>query len=205
MKQVTFIRHAKLEKEFSDYSKLPYNIFCDLAKGSIQPSIDSVEAKRNLEKINQKIDFQKFDKIFSANSKRAQQTAVLIANTYHISIVEYLNELSELHFDPAQLITESEFKDTGLKTVREKFQRLILGQDSKTNVKMINAKLKMINEILLKEKSQNILCITHGFFMHFIKLYFDKTTDLNQKEILNIDISNPFKNLEGFTISLLEK
>jgi len=57
------------------------NIFCDLAKGSIQPSIDSVEARRKLERINQKRDCQKFDKVFSANSKRAQQTAVLIANT----------------------------------------------------------------------------------------------------------------------------
>lgn len=172
MKKVQFIRHAKLEKQYSDYSKLMFNELCDLATKRIDPNINkkstsTVLKKELLKKINN------IDLILCSQSLRTKQTAKLIKKTFKLQkvIIKPTKNLNEIYFDPKALITKK-VVGYGFKEIREFLFKGMLNNCGADSVNFTFERIKNLEQELKHYSQKNILCITHSFYMRVLRIYF---------------------------------
>jgi broad specificity phosphatase PhoE len=205
MKYLVFIRHSQLEKPYEDYSKLNFEELNKLATCEISPSINSKSDK--LIQNSELLDPSKIDVIFHSNSKRGLETARLIKKLYSLKDIDLieLNQLKEVDFNIKDLVTLEEYKQTGLGSIRPRlFSAIIKSQNENIeNYQSISRRIEFIYKYLQKTEKENILFVTHGFFMRFLYLYFiNGVRDLSALSINQlINAPNP-SYLEGFRVKL---
>ncbi len=205
MKRITFIRHSQLEEPYDDYSRLSYEELDNLSTGKISPGINSNSAK--LLRSNKLIDQKHIDIIFHSNATRSKETGVLMNDIFFSqdAKLKWLNELKEVEFNVKDLVTKEEYQNNGLKLIRPRlFEAIIKNKiEGIEDYNSINKRIKSIHQFLKKLKSKDIICITHGFFMRFLYLYFkNETKDFSKLTVKQImSVPNP-SYLEGFKVYL---
>ena len=203
MKRVKFIRHSKLEHPYDDYSQLTFNQICGLATGRLSPGIHTDSQKMLIEKLNTK-ELKSFDLILCSQSRRTIQTAILIRKLSGKQMkIKKTDNLSEIYFDPAVLISKDEFTQHGLSSIRiSVFHGMKDNTGAESLDEVLNRAQKLKDELKMLPHD-NILCITHSFYMRVIRLFFlDKLTasrTISVKKLMNTIDHNY---LEGFEIEL---
>src|SRR3989344_5838611 len=135
MKKIKFIRHSKLERPYDDYSKLTFSQICGLATGRLTPGIHTESQKMLIGKLNTK-ELKSFDLILCSQSRRTIQTARLIHKLSGKQLeIKKTNNLSEILFDPAVLVTKDEFTKKGLSVIRKS---LFHGMKNKTGAESLD-------------------------------------------------------------------
>lgn len=203
MKKVKFIRHSKLEYPYDNYSQLTFSQICGLATGKIMPGIHAESQKMLLEQFDIK-QLQSFDLILCSHSKRTKQTARLILKLTGKQIqVKKIDNLSEIFFDPAVLTSEKEFTKHGLAVIRESlFHGMKNGAGAETLDEVLNRAQKLKGE-LIKLPYDNILCITHSFYMRVLRLFFlENLTESRRISESKLMSTIDHNYLEGFEIYL---
>jgi len=203
MKKIKFIRHSKLECPYDDYSQLTFSQICGLATGRLMPGIHTESQKMLIERLDTK-ELKSFDFILCSQSRRTRQTAKLICKLSgkHLEVKETDN-LSEIFFDPAVLTSKNEFTQHGLAVIRKS---LFHGMKNKTGAEsldeVLNRAQKLKNE-LMKSPHDNILCITHSFYMRVLRLFFlDRLTTSRMISELKLMNTIDHNYLEGFEVYL---
>lgn len=203
MKKIRFVRHSKLGCPYDDYSQLSFDQICGLATGNIDPSVDPESLKMLSKKFTAK-QLQSFDLILCSHSKRAKQTARLVLELTGKQIqVRETENLSEIFFDPAVLITREEFLEYGFTAIRKSlFHRMKNGTGVETLEQVLNRAKKMKDE-LVESPHNNILCITHSFYMRILRLLllegFTIQSKISETKFMNT-LDHDY--LEGFEIVL---
>ncbi len=203
MKKIKFIRHSRLESPYSDYSQLTFNQVCGLATCKITPNISSESREILLEKFD-KQQLRSFKIILCSYSNRTEQTAKLITKvTGKDHKFDKTNNLSEIFFDPAILINEEDFTKRGFTSIRE---ALFHGMKTGKGAERLNEVLSRIKKLkaeLLSLPYDNILCITHSFYMRVLRLYFlENLTESHQISESKLLDTIDHNYLEGFEIYL---
>jgi len=203
MKRVKFIRHSELEHPYDDYSHLTFNQICGLATGRLSPGIHTDSQKMLIEKLNTK-ELKSFDLILCSQSRRTIQTAILIRKLSGKQMkIKKTANLSEIYFDPSVLISKDEFTKHGLSSIRiSVFHGMKDNTGAESLDEVLNHAQKLKDELKMLPHD-NILCITHSFYMRVIRLFFlDKLTasrTISVKKLMNTIDHNY---LEGFEIEL---
>ena len=203
MKLVKFIRHSKLECPYDNYSRLTFSQICGLATGKIMPGIHPESQKILLEKFDIK-QLKSFDLILCSQSKRTKQTAGLIfkLRNKHLEIKKS-NNLSEIFFDPSLFTSKEEFAKHGLGVIRKSlFHEMKNGIGAENLDEVLDRAKKLKNE-LIKLPYDNILCITHSFYMRVLRLFFlENMTDSRRISESKLIKTIDHHCLEGFEINL---
>lgn len=203
MKKIKFIRHSKLEHPYDDYSLLTFSEICGLATGVITPNIHPESHKMILQKNNIK-QLKSYDFILCSKSKRTEQTAKFILKLRNKPLkFKKSDNLSEIFFDPAIFTSEDEFIKHGLSVIRKS---LFHGMKSKIGAESLDEVLtraQRLKDELIKLPYDNILCVTHSFYMRVLRIFFlDNLT--NSHDISELKLMNTIDHnyLEGFEIVL---
>mgnify|MGYP001300103971 CR=1 FL=1 len=207
MTRITVIRHSQLEEPFDNYDELGYIQLDGLATGTIQPRISRNTA--NLIEQSHYLD-EKFDVILHSPSSRAMETAEEIVKMKVLNQIKLLSidEIDEIKFTISNLITKSEYKKLGLQPLRDRFYKAIgENQAGIEPLESIYKRIQVFEDILKDMKDKNILVISHGFFMKYIKSYFyqESLGKLPEKKVLQrlVEKSNDrYDYLSGFSVTI---
>lgn len=203
MKKITFIRHSKLEHPYDDYSLLTFSEISGLATDRIMPNIHPESQKMLLEKYDKK-ELKSFDSILCSQSNRTEQTARLILKLANKNLkIRKTNNLSEIFFDPKILTNQEEFAKQGLGVIRTSLFRGMKGGVGAESLDEVLLRVQKLKNELLKLPHDNILCITHSFYMRVLRLFFleklTKNCAISESKLMNT-IDHHY--LEGFKIYL---
>jgi len=203
MKKIQFIRHSKLAHPYDDYSLLSFREISDLATERISPDIHPDSHKIVFEKFDTD-RLNSFDLILCSHSNRTEQTAMLIRKLANKGLeIRKTDNLSEIFFDPEILTNQEEFTKQGLGVIRASlFHGMKSGVGAESLDKVLQRAKKLKSE-LLSLPYDNILCITHSFYMRVLRLLFleklIQPQDISESKLTNT-IDHHY--LEGFEIRL---
>jgi len=172
MKKIKFIRHSKLEHPYDNYSLLTFSKISGLATGKITPNIHPESPKMLLDKYDAK-ELASFDLILCSQSNRTVQTAMLVRKLADKNIkVKKTKNLSEIFFDPAILTNKEDFTKHGLGVIRTTlFHGMKNGVGAESLDQVLDRAQKLKKE-LMELPYNNILCVTHSFYMRVLRLCF---------------------------------
>jgi len=187
-RRLIFMRHGRAEKN-SDYPNMPYEDFLKVLVNGVDDGLD--------EKFFDNYNFSKLGKvdiIFHSNSKRASETAALLnqnlpGNPENNS--GFSEDLAEIRFSE-ECLTREEFEQNGGK-FNDKCRALLLTKwydiDKDNGVESFNSSKSRLSQLSdklnqLDSKYQNILIITHGWFLRLIYLYYTGGSKQNQNGTL---------------------
>ena len=196
--KITFVRHGSLKPPYHDYNQLSLNDLTKLALQKVEPDVDAEELKKRVQ-LNE-LKKSKFEVIFTSPSKRARQTAKIMAKLLSITDIKEAAELREIIFNPKKLVDKNEYKKRGLQSVRE---GLFSAIEEGTNIEKtpeILHRVLMFKKRMKKSHYSSVLVITHGFFLRIVDLHLH-----NPRHILNAKSLNAATNYDyvrGFSISL---
>lgn len=173
MKRVRFLRHCGLVEPYNDYNQLSLDQLCDLGIPKIDPDIHPDSLQRISEKLSPEL-LQECDIILCSPSKRTRQTAELIKDLSKKDLqIQESNTLREIRFNPALLLPTTEKAERNY--LPELRTALFKGTiQRKAGVETLDDLLRRIDdfaELLDQIHHENILCITHGFYMRILQLY----------------------------------
>lgn len=194
---VTFLRHGSLLPPFNDYNRLSLEVLSALALQETDPSIDPTKASNHA--VNTQILAQKYDQLLVSPSKRTQDTALVLSKYLELPSYTVTDELREILFNPAMLLTEQEYKDGGLQTVRQKlFEALVDNSNIETGRDVVERVKKLQN--FFSEKDGSILIITHGFLLRFLDIYYrQKSSNFSIEKLTE---ATNYDYLTGFTVTI---
>src|SRR3989344_5455880 len=189
MKKIQFIRHSKLAHPYDDYSLLSFGEISGLATDRISPNIHPESQKMLLEEFG-KEKLKSLDLILCSHPNRTTQTANLIQKLANKNLgIRKTSNLSEIFFDPEILTKQEEFVKQGLGVIRTSLfhgMKNGVGAESLDEVLLRAQKLK---SELLKLPYNNILCITHSFYMRVLRLFFleklTRSSDISELKLIN--------------------
>jgi broad specificity phosphatase PhoE len=168
-KTVLFVRHGRLVAPFADYNRLAFAQLRQLSLRTIDPGIDRTGALMDLSQ-GQKMDvFARCEEIMVSESKRTLETALVINKNVRIIRTSCLNEIL---FDVNGLVSENEFGEKCVESVREALFGALLENTNLESLEMIYGRLEQLDNLIRESENEKIVCVTHGFFMRFIQLYF---------------------------------
>ena len=178
---VSFIRHTRLMNPFDDYGRLSVEQLDDLAKDVVDPEID-MQYINSLESSLKKIkSIHENTIIFYSPTLRARGTAESIKtilknfNKKKIYLIQ-LNELKEINFQPKLIISDNKSHLPGIDIIRKEISNNLFDDRDTEHVESLINTQNRINTV--KEKiigltnKINIICITHGFLLKFLQMYF---------------------------------
>ena len=203
MKKIKFIRHSKLEHPYDDYSLLSFNEISGLATDKIAPNTHQESQKMLFEKYGKRGP-EPFDVILCSHSLRTKQTARLILKLadQNLEIRETKN-LSEIFFDPKVLTNQEEFAKRGLGVIRTSLFHGMMSGTGTESLDDVLIRIKELKKELMKLPYNNILCVTHSFYMRVLRLFFlenlTKSCDISESK-LSDTIDHHY--LEGFEVLL---
>ncbi len=202
MKKITFIRHSQLKAPYNDYSKLTFSQISDLATGVISPDINS-NTKNILLKEHRIEKLQEYEYVFCSLSKRTEQTASLIRNVANSNFqIHKTDMISEIYFDPKILMTEKDYKGAGMTAVRSSLFKGMKNGNGAESFENVFKRIILLKNTIEKVPYNNVLCITHSFYMRFLHQFFmENVTEasiLDENTIMNtID----YHYLQGFEVT----
>lgn len=188
MKFVTFIRHYKLAPPLDKKETVTHDDFVTLSKGESDPSIHTDVRDYCLKELD-KQKYLSFDYIFSSPTKRTMESAKAIKEVFNLKAqIEINNFLKECIWNPD--------------LPGERINRFINGTEL-SNLKDTWERIKNLDNFLRNISYDNILCVTHSFFMQIIYLYYFCGFK-NHSEIKPDDIKSSFhgRYLEGFDVEI---
>jgi broad specificity phosphatase PhoE len=201
---VTFLRHGPLQKPFDNYEELTFAQLCQLARQEIDPSVDVNVLDELLSKNTQLMrSLCEPLTIYHSPSKRTRQTANYFKKILKVNSSEQLSELNEIMFDPSQLITEKEFAKKGMPAIREGLFRALIEDSNKETLESILNRIQKLENILRTSSAENILVITHGFFLRLIDLYFSGKAKHEKDFSMNLlQTATNYSYANGFTFTV---
>lgn len=142
--------------------------------------------------------------VFTSTSRRTQETAeILFASDYRRTGL-----LNEVGFDLSALINKREFTQGYSAAVRDRFCRYFINDNLCEKHTRLCQRIERVLEILQKNESKEIYCVSHSFYMKIIEAYIDTDRSLfiHPQLIRNyILINEPtYQYGKGFTICLQE-
>lgn len=204
MKQICFIRHLRTEDGMGNHAALPLTTLQNLATHVISPNIDESKFSAAKEFL-QREGIRKVSKILHSRIKRTKQTALLLAEelTCDKSNIQEVASLDEMFFQPAQLITENEWKEVGMEKLRMAVYKATLTGKGAESVTSIYKRMYSLEKKLQSGPEESIICVTHGFYMRFLEIYFSKGKK-DEKSVTITDINNAtiFDYGTGFTVTI---
>lgn len=205
MNHVSFIRHAPLEAPFNNYDHASLAQLDDLATNRVTPSID-VGRARVEPQVERDLYLGNTALILCAASVRANQTAEVIADTfaYEGPIVE-VAALGEVEFRPSELVAEEEYQQRGMQIIRDRlFEVSVQGGSGAESVKSIYERIKTLDTIFKDDNTEQILCVTHGFLMRYLQMYYNNTPVRNHTKVNTNLLAGQinYSNLQGFRVEL---
>jgi len=203
MKKVKFIRHSKLAHPYDDYSLLSFSEISGLATEIISPDIHPNSQKMIFEKFDTD-KLNSLDLILCSHSNRTEQTARLIRKLANEGLkIRKTDNLSEIFFDPEILTDQEEFTKQGLGIIRASLFRGMKDGVGAESLDKVLLRAKKLKSELLSLPYDNILCITHSFYMRVLRLFFlEKLTQsqvISESKLMNT-IDHHY--LEGFEVDL---
>lgn len=204
MKTVVFRRHSRLGAPYNDYTKLSFDQYRDLGLCRVDPDID----KQSLQLIAEKSvleELRGIDLIVCSPMKRAQQTSTLIRSLYPNTMgIRKSDTLKEIFFDLAFLLPRTSYAQGELASIREVlFRKLINTEHGVEPLTDLFQRIRALENMLIHSQYERILCITHGFYMRILHLYYLEhilhPEDVSVEKLRNV---YNYDYLEGFTISL---
>lgn len=195
---ITFLRHGSLLPPFDDYSSLSLNELTRLARQEVDPSIDPSKTHKRFSDL----DFleKKYDALFVSYSRRTHETANELSKKLDLSRPIELKELSEVLFDPSQLVTEQEYKEKKLTIIRERLFESLAKDSNIEPGKKVAERLMSLDRILHLSDAGSALVITHGFFMRYLDIFYRQKSRNFNEEALNQAVN--YEYASGFTITL---
>jgi broad specificity phosphatase PhoE len=175
-KKILFIRHGQLLAPYDDYNRLSFDQLRQLSLRTIDPGIDESQALIRVKLLLEKFDLSEYQTIMVSESARTKATAAVIIG--HLSGPVPVQEtfcLNEILFELNQLITEQDLHRRGLEAVREGLFRALVEKRNTDSLVSIFDRLGQLEKMILESSAQNIICVTHGFFMRFVQLYFGQS------------------------------
>lgn len=200
MKHIKFIRHNRLSAPYDDYSRLTFEEICDLATHKIDPPIQRVTQSTiatQLAEIRPTV-------ILCSDSIRAIQTAAAIAKYIgkQTRVIQSQN-LREIYFDPSKLLTKEEYGKAGMQAIRSAlFIGMTTGHGAES-VEKIFARIEGLKKDIDNVKDENILCVTHSFYMRVLRLYFLEKITVPEKltsDLLTRTVDHTY--LDGFQFNI---
>lgn len=170
MKQtVLFVRHGRLVPPYDDYDRLSFAELRSLALQTVDPGIEIDRAYLDLNLLKNQTELHLFEAIMISDSKRTSETADIINDKLPVIQTSCLNEIL---FDLSKLVTEDEFAQNGLVSVREGLFEALLEGKNKESLEQVWQRLKELDGMIRKRGFQSIICVTHGFLMRFVQMYY---------------------------------
>lgn len=182
------MRHGYPKGRYKNYFDLEFVDFEGLLLGKIVPGIDVEKTKEVL--ASRKLDF---DFIICSAQRRGVETAQIVSDITG-SGLEILSLLNEVSFTKG-VICENDISDIG------KLRKKILTQFYNSNYSetFFDAvkRLKLFIDYVKGLEYDNILCVTHGWFMRLIYLYsVGKLEDVSLKELLEANVPDFLDTIE---------
>lgn len=182
-KQLTFLRHYKLEYPFDDASNMSFDNYVALAEGRVDPHTNA-DLNQYLNDNFKKIDFSEYDVILTSNTNRGIETAQHIKQFYSLNIEIIPNEL----FNEIPSIVEGSDKSN----VRK--HRVL---DKEGNIKRI----KDIDKYLNKREEIDILIISHSYLIGQLNYFYNiLNRDIKKYDEVQADSFEIGGYLKGFTV-----
>lgn len=201
-KKVFFMRHGRALMN-TDYEKLDYNEFMEFMLKKKDPGLYREQHEIAIP--------MEIDVIYPSPSQRAKESAELIQRNLanHPHIDHSLGELiDEVKFSES-IISENEFKKRkGLKGCRKLvLERWYNGKNVETFQQSIS-RLNQLRSYLMLSESNNILIITHAWFLRLVYLFYGNkemtlknllsAPRVNYGEVLRESLLYPDRFCDGF-------
>lgn len=182
-KQLTFLRHYKLEYPFDDASNMSFDNYVALAEGRVDPHIND-DIDKYLNDNSKTIDFSNYDLILTSNTHRGIETALHIKQLYSLNIEILQNEL----FNEIPSIVE------GSNRSNIKKHRALDGEGK------IN-RIKDIDKYLNGREEKSILIISHSYLIGQLNYFYNiLNCDIKKYDEVQADFFEIGGYLKGFTV-----
>jgi broad specificity phosphatase PhoE len=151
-----------------------------------------------------KKELKSFDLILCSRSNRTAQTANLILKLTNQNLeIKKTNNLSEIFFNPQILTNQKEFKKQGLEIIRTSLFYGMKGGCGAEDLDEVLFRAQKLKNELLRLPHNNILCITHSFYMRVLRLfYLENITKSKEISIEKLTNTIDHNYLEGFEINI---
>lgn len=202
-KKIYFIRHGKLLLNYKSHAEMPMYVLADLASRKIDPPVDNLFLKKNINKLLKIIPIDELDIIYVSPSRRCKETAKFIGdyieknNNKKVSII-ISSEIKEVEFDLYRIYGEK--KEFNYETLNDDvFEAMISGVGGDP-VKIVQSSVNKFMDKIEKNKNKKILVISHDFIMRVMEIYIKISN--TKKEITFTDLKNTQRNdyLNGFSM-----
>ncbi len=167
--QIIFLRHGQMQPPYQDYSLLPYGKLALLSRRQVEPRLDREANELLIKRARSLFPLKPRPLILCSTAKRTQDTAALLFPSVPSDIQACLNEIP---FDLTALLTEAEFQKHGMPLVRTRFFEALMEGRSMESLREIWLRLASLDEYIRTRHDAQILCITHGFLLRCLQLYF---------------------------------
>ncbi len=176
-KSVLLVRHGRLAAPFDDYDRLSYDQLNQLSLGVVDPGIDREKALVPLQLLKQRSDWSSFEAVLVSESKRTRETAEIICP--HLPVIK-TSSLNEIIFDLSQLVMEEQFRAEGLPAVRVALFTALLEGKNVERLENVFRRVEELEKLIRESGFRSVICVTHGFLMRFLQLYFLRKVDRPQ-------------------------
>ncbi len=200
---ICFVRHGALESPYDLYSNLSLTQLDALATQRVDPSIDQ-EKTYVTSRLSRTVRESDSLNIYCATSRRARQTGSSILMQAGVGAKKVSTKLlNEISFEPSKLVTKTEYNEFGMAMIRSRlFEAILKDSVFSEGIESIYSRIKKLDQLLGNADAKCVVCVTHGFLMRFLELYFKEgVTDSFQVTIKLIEQQPNRPNLRGFRIN----
>jgi len=202
-KIVHIIRHAKLAAPYTQYMRLTFSQLCQLSTQQINPVIHP-RSQQAIAKTLAHPEMQAIELILCSQAERTLQTAQLFAKNVGRSLpIKQTALLNEMCFDPAQFSSAAAYAQKKMRGIRQGVFKGMLAPDHQgvEPIAQIYARMQLLQSLLDEQPQQHILCISHGFYMRALHLYFvQQSTAPANIALRDLQHAPNYPNLAGFSI-----
>lgn len=164
---ITFLRHGKLLPPFDNYDSLSLSDLSALSLQTVDPPVD-------LALLDSLVPFDSllpdYQAVFHSPSLRAKQTAHYVADKKKIPVRFMSEDIREILFDSAQLISETSYAKMGMQGIRNGLFQALENDTNKETILMIQKRLHRFFSLLQQRGYSSVLVVTHGFLLRIIEL-----------------------------------
>lgn len=174
------MRHSQLLPPYDNYEKLSLSELEDLASGNLDPDVDPVFVKNNLENKDEwRALIKDSQVVLCGQARRARQTCSLVMDWAGLDLVPIVDHrINEIAFSPIALCGDS--SEGTLKVLRKRLDDAIetghAGVEGKSSI------TARVQDVLTEYKDKRVFCVSHGFLMKFITAHLCAEFGFSQSE-----------------------
>lgn len=149
--------------------------------------------------IDKNFNFKKIDRIFSSDLLRAKETVMFLKKRYlrEKAKITYFPILREILFNAKKFCREKKYNIYGSSIIRKSFMEFFEKDKLPEKSREILKKFKMLKKIIKRHEKENILIISHTFFIKLFLIFLDdENIFINKKKIRKY--INPNKRIMDF-------